>query len=395
MGRPLDDVYIVDFTRMLAGPFCTAMLADAGADVVKVESPGSGDDARHFAPRVGDESAYFLLINRGKKSITVNLKDPEGLALVHDLVRRSDVVIENFKPGVADKLGIGYETLSAISPGLVYASISGYGQSGPLAHRPAYDIIAQAVGGIMSVNGNAGLPPTRVGESVGDLVAGLYAAWSITAALRARAVGGRGERLDIAMVDSIFSLLVTGLSQYLYAGTVPVPIGNAHPISAPLDSFEARDGHLIIAVANDSLFARLAAAIGRPDLPTDARFASDPARKASDRALKEIIEAWSRGLSVEEAVAALEAAGVPASPVLTIDQVATSDHVRHRELIRMAEHPVLGPIPLVPQPVRFELSDRPDVAAPPRLGQHTDEILRGRLGLSDERIAALRAKGAV
>ncbi|TNC07709.1 CoA transferase [Methylobacterium terricola] len=394
-SAPLSGVRILDFTRMLAGPFCTAMLADAGAEVIKVENPKGGDDARHFAPRIGTESAFFLLINRGKKSITVDMKTEEGKVLIRDLACRCDVVIENFKPGVAAKLGIDHESLRTINPGLIHVSISGYGQAGPLAHRPAYDIIAQAVGGIMGVNGHAGLPPTRVGESIGDITAGLYAAWGISAALHRRARTGQGERIDVAMVDSIFSLLVTGLSQFLYAGEVPGPIGNAHPISAPLDSFRAADGMLIIAVANDALFAKLCAAIGRSDLISDPRFLTDPDRKRNDRALKDIIEAWSGTFSVQAAVALLDEAGIPASPVLTLDAVVASDHARHRELVRTVTHPTLGDIRLVPQPVRFEETPAQPLAPPPLLGEHTEPVLREILALDASRIDALRAKRVV
>lgn len=392
---PLSGVRILDFTRMLAGPFCTAMLADAGAEVIKVENPNGGDDARHFAPRIGSESAFFLLINRGKKSITLDMKTSEGRELARDLASRCDVVIENFKPGVAAKLGIDHASLKAINPGLIHASISGYGQAGPLAHRPAYDIIAQAVGGIMSLNGNAGMPPTRVGESIGDIAAGLYAAWGISAALHRRARTGQGERIDIAMVDSIFSLLVTGLSQYLYASEVPSPIGNAHPISAPLDSFRAADGDLIIAVANDTLFGRLCEVIDRPELAADPRFLTDPLRKRHDGELKAIIERWAETRTVEQAVALLDAAGIPSSAVLSLDKVVHGEQVAFRELVKTVSHRTLGDIRLVPQPVRFEETPLQPLRPPPLLGEHTDDVLREVLSLDIAQIAALRDKRAV
>lgn len=371
---PLAGVRVLDFSRMLAGPFCTALLADAGADVIKIESP-EGDDARHFAPRSGGESTYFLLINRGKRSVVLDLKSDEGRRAIHELAASADIVVENFRPGVTARLGIDYATLSAINPKLVYASISGFGQEGPLSHRPAYDIIAQAMSGIMSVNGPSGSGPTRVGESVGDLIAGLQATWAILAALHGRERDGRGQHLDIAMLDSIFSIMMTALSQYLFTGEVPQRIGNAHPISAPLDSFEAADGHLIVAVANDSLFARLAAAIGRPELAQDERFATDAARKQNENALKDILEGWTRARSVAEAVAALEAAQIPASPILSIDQVVASAHAKARGLVRMAAHPTAGAIPVVPQPVHFLGSGELPVRPAPLLGEHTREIL--------------------
>jgi crotonobetainyl-CoA:carnitine CoA-transferase CaiB-like acyl-CoA transferase len=372
---PLAGIRVLDFSRMLAGPFCTALLADVGAEVIKVESP-EGDDARHFAPRRGDESCYFMLVNRGKKSLTLDLKSDDGRATIQKLVATSDIVVENFKPGVTTRLGIDYASLSAINPRIVYASISGFGQEGPLSHRPAYDIIAQAMSGIMSVNGPAGTSPNRVGESIGDLVAGLQATWAILAALHGRERDGRGQHLDVAMVDSIFTIMVTALSQYLFTGEVPGRIGNANPISSPLDSFAAADGHLIIAVANDALFKRLAIAIGNPDLASDARFASDPLRKQNEAALKTILEGWTLQRSVEEAVAILESAQVPASPILSIDAVVASAHAKARNLVQSVVHPTAGRIPVVPQPVKFLGSGMMQVKPPPLLGEHSDEIRR-------------------
>jgi CoA:oxalate CoA-transferase len=392
---PLSDLRVLDFSRMLAGPYCTALLADLGADVIKVESPEGGDDARHFAPMQGGESCYFMLINRGKRSLTLNLKTPEGLAVAHDLARHCDIVVENFKPGVAARLKIDYETLKTINPKIVYASISGFGQDGPLSHRPAYDIIAQAMGGIMSVNGSAGAPPTRVGESIGDLAAGLFASWSILASLHARARTGKGQYLDIAMVDSIFALMLTPLSQYLFTGKVPGRIGNAHPISAPLDSFRAADGYLIIAVANDALFARLAAVVGRPALARDPRFATDPERKRNEAALKDIIEAWTAERSVDAAVAALEAESIPASPILSIDQVVASAHAAHRGLVKRAAHPSAGTVPVVTQPVQFVGAEIATAAPAPLLGEHTEAVLSELLGYGRERIAELKKKRTI
>jgi CoA:oxalate CoA-transferase len=371
---PLAGVRVLDFSRMLAGPFCTALLADVGADVIKVEST-EGDDARHFAPRKGGESAYFMLINRGKRSIALDLKSERGRRIVHALAEHADIVVENFKPGVTQRLGIDYRTLSGINPRLVYASISGFGQDGPLSHRPAYDIIAQAMSGIMSVNGPAGSSPTRVGESIGDLVAGLQATWAILAALHGRQRDGRGQQLDVAMMDSLFSIMLTALSQYLFTGEVPQRIGNAHPLSAPLDSYEAKDGHLIIAVANDALFARLAAAIGRPEIAIDARFSVDAARKQNEAELKAILQHWTMQRTVAEAVDLLEAAQVPASPILSLDQVVASAHVKGRALVRSVLHPAAGTIPVVMQPVRFLGSGELPARPAPLLGEHAQDIL--------------------
>ncbi len=379
----LAGIRVLDFSRVISGPFCTALLADLGADVIKIESP-DGDDARHFAPRSGGESCLFMMVNRNKRSVALDLKREADRGLAHRLARVSDIVVENFRPGVARRLGVDYATLSAVNPRLVYASISGFGQDGPLAHRPAYDIIAQAMGGIMSVNGSKDGPPTRVGESLGDLAAGLYAAWAVLAALRARDRDGRGQHLDIAMLDSIFSLLVSALSQYLFTGEVPGRIGNANPISAPLDSFRAADGELIIAVANDVMFRRLCQATGAPELADDPRFAIDSARKRNETALKALIEAWTGSRTVEEAVATLEAASVPASAILSVAQIVKSPHAAHRGLVRAAEHPTAGTVPVVLQPVQFLSAEAGPCRAAPLLGQHTQEVLAELLGSASD-----------
>jgi crotonobetainyl-CoA:carnitine CoA-transferase CaiB-like acyl-CoA transferase len=336
-----------------------------------------------------------MFVNRGKRSITLDLKNAESRKVIADLVRCADVVVENFKPGVTARLGIDYGTLERINPRIVYASISGFGQDGPLSHRPAYDIIAQAMGGIMSINGNPGLPPTRVGESLGDIAAGLYASWAVLAALQGRNASGKGQHLDIAMVDSIFSLLVTALSQFLFTGKVPGRIGNAHPISAPLDSFRASDGYLIIAVANDGMFRRLADAIGKPGIATDPQFATDAERKRNEAALKDIIEQWTSARTVTEAVSCLEAASVPASPILSLAEIVASEHVAHRGLVTHIPHPTAGLIPLVPQPVQFLGTGTAPVKPPPLLGEHTVAILGQTLGYDDETIEQLQRRRVV
>lgn len=392
---PLSGIRVLDFSRMLAGPICTALLADVGADVIKIESPEGGDDARQFEPKRGGESSYFMLANRGKRSVTLNLKSPEGLEIINKLVSSCDVVVENFKPGVTFRLGIDYAALRRINPKIVYASISGFGQTGPLSHRPAYDIIAQAMGGIMSINGNPGLPPTRVGESLGDIVSGIYASWGILVALQARATTGQGQHLDIAMLDSIYSLLITAHSQYLYTGKVPGRVGNAHPISAPLDSFRAKDGYLIIAVANDPMFTRLCQALGKLDLASDSRFATDANRKLNELALKAAIEEWTTLRTVAEAVAVLEAASVPASPILSVDQVAASEHAAYRELISHVNHATAGLIPLVRQPVVFLGTGVPPAAPPPLLGEHTRAVLHDVLNYDDAKIKELKRRAII
>ncbi len=394
-GSALAGLRILDLTRMLAGPYCTALLADMGAEVIKVERPGAGDDARHFAPYKGGESGYFMLLNRSKKSITINMKSPAGMEVLHRLIAESVVLIENFTPGVTHKLGIDYESLKEKYPRLVYASISGFGQEGPLAHRAAYDIIAQAMSGLMSVTGAPDGPPTRVGESLGDLVAGLYTAWGIMVALTARARTGRGQNVDVAMLDGLFSFLVTPMTLYLYGDKTPTRVGNRHPISTPFDTYRAKDGYVVVAVANDPMFRRLAGAMGMPELADDARFVIDEERTNHEPEMRAIIEEWTGPKTVADVVGILEAAGVPTGEIWDIPQTATSDHVKHRDMLTEVDHPSAGRIPLLQQPVRLSETAAAVQGPPPLLGEHTDAILEGLLGLDGEAIETLRRDGAV
>lgn len=391
----LAGIRVLDLTRMLSGPFCTAILADAGADVVKVEACGGGDDARHFAPRQGGEGTYFMLLNRGKRSLTLDLKSPRGKEVLCDLAARADVLVENFRPGAADRLGIGYDAMAAINPRLVYASISGFGQEGPLAGVAAYDIIAQAMSGLMSITGFPDGPPTRVGESVGDIIAGLYGAFGILTALQARERSGRGQHVDVAMFDSMFSLLVTPLSQYLFTGEEPRRVGNRHPVTTPFDAYRAGDGLVIIAVANERLFARLAACMGHPGLEADTRFLSDERRTQNEPALRAIIEKWTGARTVAEVVEVLGQEGIPSSPIWTVPEAAGSAQVAARGLITRLTHPTAGEIPLVPQPVRFSGTPTGVRRPPPLLGEHTDEVLAEALGLGADAIASLREGGVI
>jgi len=390
----LAGVRVLDFTRVMAGPFCTALMADLGAEVIKVEPPG-GDDYRHIGPFKNGESALFMLMNRGKKSLALDLKSERGVAVARRLAAISDVAVENFKPGVADRLGIGYPALERVNPRLVYASISGFGQSGPFAQRPSYDIIAQAMGGIMSVTGEADGPPMRVGESLGDLSAGLYAAWAIMAALFARERSGQGRRIDVAMFDAIFSFLPTAIGQLLYGSEAPGRVGNRHPLSTPYGGFQARDGQVIIAVANDGIFARLARAIGRPELAADDRFASDTLRTRHEAALRAIIEDWAGERSVGDVVAVLSEEGVPSAPIWTVAEAAESAQVAFRELLAPLDHPAAGAIRVVEQPVHFSGSPRGLERPPPALGEHSAAVLRDLLGMGEGDVADLRRDGVI
>lgn len=390
----LQGLLVLDFTRILAGPYCTAMLGDLGARVVKVEPP-RGDDQRQMGLVVDGESASFAMINRNKESIRLDLTRPEARRIAQQIAARADVVVENFRPGVADKLGIGYARLSAENERLVYCSVSGFGQSGPNAAVPAYDIVAQALSGLMSITGDANGPPTLVGESVGDISAGMFAAWGIMSALYARERSGRGRHVDVAMFDSLFAMQPTALTQYLYAGVEPQRVGNRHPLSSPFGAYAARDGYYVLAVANDKLFAAAARAIGRAQLAEDARFSSDQKRSLHDAELRAYIESWSRNLDLAQVIAALEAAGVPAAPIQGIGAAASSAQTRSRGLLAQTRHPIWGDSWLAPQPVKFSATAPNAVRAAPGLGEHSDAVLADLLGLDSAALARLHADAVI
>lgn len=369
---PLDGIRVLDLTRVLAGPYCTGILADLGADVVKIESP-HGDDARHLGPFTDGESVYFAQLNRGKRSITLDLKNPDDLQVLRDLVAVADVVVENFRPGVAARLGIDAASLHEINPALVYASISGFGQEGPRAQAPAYDLIAQAMSGIMHATGPEGGEPTRVGESLGDVSAGVFTAVAVCAALFQRSRTGRGEVIDTSMFESLVSLQVTGLSLLSATGQPSGRVGNRHPVTTPFDTYHAADGPVAIAVANQTIWRRFAAMIERPDLVDDTRFVDDTARTTNQLELKAIIEEWTRARPVDDVLAAAEAAGVPCAPVWTLQDAIESDQSRARDLVGTFEAPGIGALPYVRAPFIID-GQRPEHATSPRLGEDRDVI---------------------
>lgn len=364
--QPLHGVRVLDLSRVLAGPHCTAMLADLGAEVIKFEVPGQGDDSRHLGPFKDGESVYFGLINRGKRSVEMDFKSPTERARLYELVRNADVVVENFRPGVSKRLGIDFDTLKDYNPKLIYASISGFGQHGPLSSNPAYDIVAQAMSGLMSVTGFADTCPTRSGEAIGDLCAGVYAAWAISSALFARERHASGAQyIDVAMFDVLFSLQMTGLSSLFAYGVAPGLVGNRHPVSTPFDTYRAADGQVVIAVASNKLFQRLCECLDKPALGSDPRFADDPQRTLNEPALRAEIEAWTQQRSVEQVCDILLDAGVPSSPVWNLAQAAASEQARVRQLLI---HPEGSAQPLVPQPVFFNGVKPHAVTHAPRLG---------------------------
>ncbi|MCB1882852.1 MAG: CoA transferase [Geminicoccaceae bacterium] len=373
-NRPLEGIRVFDMTRVLAGPYCTALLADLGAEVIKLEPPG-GDDYRHVGPFRDGESALFLLTNRGKQSIAVDLKREAGRKLAQDVAATCDVAVENFRPGVAAKLGLGPDDLRSRRPDTVYASISGFGQTGPWTGLPAYDLVVQALSGLMAVTGEEGGQPLKVGESFGDLVAGLFASWAILAALLRRARTGEGAVIDVAMHDALFALLPTAHAQYLYAGQEPRRVGNRHPLSTPFGCYRAADGLVAVAVLNDRQFAAFAALIGAAGIEADARFATDAARTLNEPALRRMIEAWTGTRATGDLVAALSAAHIPCAPIRSVAEAVHSPQTQARGLVGEVVHPTLGPVPVVGQPVRFDGEKWQSDRAAPRLGADADAVL--------------------
>ena len=391
----LDGLVVLDLSRVLSGPFATMTLADLGADVVKVEQPGTGDDTRQWGPPFqGDEAAYFLSVNRNKRSLAVDLKSPEGLAVVRDLARRADVVVENFRPGTAARLGLGYDDLAAENPGLVYASISGYGQTGPDAHRAGYDAIAQARSGIMSVTGETEGAPVRVGVSSADLVAGMWAVIGILAALREKDRSGSGQWVDISLLDGSVSWLTYVAAGYFATGTRPPRYGSAHPTIVPYQGFATQDGDLMLAVGNDAIWGRFAPVAGLPELVDDPRFATNPLRVAHRDELLPLVAAAMAVRTSAAWVELLDAAGVPVGPIQTVDQVVEDPQVLARGMIGEVEHPTAGTLRTIGCPVRLTVTPPRVRSAPPTLGQHTNDVLT-ELGVDPDRVAELRASGAV
>ncbi len=390
----LSDIRVVDFTRVLAGPFCTAIMADIGAEVIKIESV-HGDDYRHVPPFKEDESAFFLLMNRGKKSVVVDLKSDEGRAIVHDLIRDADVVVENFKPGSAKRLGIDFETCRDLKPDIIYSSISGFGQEGAMSARPAYDIIVQAASGLMQSTGFEENSPTLAGESMGDLLAGLFAAWGISSALYERERTGRGRYMDVSMFDCIFSMLPTSIAQWSYGGHLPKRVGNRHPLSVPFGAFKASDGYFVLAILNDNLFRHFLSVIGQDALGDDPRLQGDARRSRNEPFVRGLIEDWAADLDVDQVVRKLSDEKIPCGPIWNIRQAIESEQVAERGLLNTVPHKTAGETPVLEQPVNFVGRSRGQVAAAPLLGEHTVEVLTATCQLSEEQVAALKASGAI
>jgi crotonobetainyl-CoA:carnitine CoA-transferase CaiB-like acyl-CoA transferase len=392
---PLAGLTVVDLTRVLSGPYCSMLLADMGARVIKVEQPGSGDDTRAWGPPfVAGESAYFLGINRNKESVTLDFKQEGGRAVLDQLIQRADVLVENFRPGTLDRLGLGFASVHALHPTLVYASISGFGHTGPRKQEAGYDAVIQAEGGLMSITGAPEGPPYRVGTAIGDLVAGLHAAQGITLALYARERTGRGQHVDIAMLDSVVSLLSHHASIYLTTGATTPRAGNGHATIFPYDTFAAADGTFFLAVGNDDQFRRFCEVAALPGIAGDPRFAKNPDRVANAPALRSIVEGALRARTVAQWLDALTAAGVPCGAVRGMAGVFADPQLEARHMVAAVEHVAAGSLRVLGVPIA--LSDTPGSVrtAPPLLGQHTDAVL-AELGYDRAAIARLRDQRAI
>jgi formyl-CoA transferase len=378
-------------TRVLAGPYCTLLLGDMGAEIVKIEVPGHGDDSRKYPPFIGNESAYFMNLNRNKKSLTLNLKAPQGKNVLLDLVKRSDVLIENFRPGTLDDLGVGYAELKSINPNLVYSSISGFGHTGPYKDLPGYDIIGQAMGGIMSVTGWPDSPPTRTGTAIADILAGLCACIGILSSLIAIRSGRPGQKVDIALVDSVVSAMETIIQIYLVEQRIPQRTGNRYEFIYPYDTFKAKDGWVVVAVGNNKLWEVFCDAIGTNHLLGDRRFKDNYDRVKAHEEVKRIVEEWTGTRTVRDIVEFLLSKTIPCAPLYTVKDVVEDPHIAEaRRMIREMEHPVAGKMKVIGSPIN--LSETPaEVRSPaPLLGQHSADILRNVLNYSEDQIEALK-----
>lgn len=393
---PLKGLVVLDLTRVVSGPYCTGWLADMGATVIKIENPtDGGDHSRDSAPMVNGVSAWYASLNRGKKTVTLNLKSEKGKKLFLELVKKADVVTENFRVGVMEKLGLGYETLKVVNPRIILASISGYGSYGPYAKQPGYDVIAQGMGGIMSVTGFEDGPPTKTGTTLGDITAGMNLAIGILAALHSVKTTGLGQKLEVALVDSIFALNAHEYTTYTISGKVPTRKGNHYNIWCPYGTYKAKDGYYQLGVGTEKHFALLCQVMGKPELATLPCYATHADRMENKESLHAFIDAWASQLTVKEVVTLLNDAGVPSSGVYDFEDISNDPHFTQREMIKTMEHPDIGKLTYVNMPVRFFGTPlvEPTPAAP--LGAYNQQIYREYLNLSIEEIDNLRADGVI
>ena len=390
MPGPLEGIKVLDLTRVLAGPYATMILSDLGAEVIKIEQPEIGDESRNFGPFKNGFSLYFMSVNRGKRSITLDLKTDRGKDIFKQLVKQSDILVENFRPGTMKKLGLDYETLAAEHPALIYAACSGFGQTGPFAEKGAYDMIIQGMGGIISITGEPDGPPVRVGTSISDITAALFTTIGILSALHNRNSTRKGQLVDVAMLDSLVAVLENAIVRYFATDEIPQPLGSRHPAITPFEAFESADGHIIIAIGNDTLWAKFCEHVDQKNLISDPRFSTNVERTANHSELFPILSEIMRQRTTDEWIDALENIGVPCGPINTIDKVVNHPQVQARNMITQVIHQMTGAVEVPGLPIK--LSDTPgDVDIPaPNLGEHTVEILTDVLKMSTDEVKQLK-----
>lgn len=383
MAKPLEGVVVLDLSRVLAAPYTGMILADMGADVLKIERPGKGDDSRQYSPFKNGESVYYMSLNRGKRSMTLNMKTEEGKEILKELVKKADVLVENFRGGTMEKLGLGYDVLKEINPRLIYSACTGFGMTGPYKHDPAYDVIVQGMGGIMSITGMPGGEPTKCGVSIGDITAGIFSAVGVMIALYNREKTGKGQLVDVSMLDCQVAILENAIARYLDSGVSPKPIGNRHASITPFQALKTSDGWVIIAVGNDTLWQKFCDLIERPDLKADERFTTNPLRTQNVEVLSAELTKTFETKTMDEWLHILKEGGIPVGPINDVARVVRDPAIIEREMIVTTQHPVAGEVKMAGVPIK--LSDTPGgVAGPaPVLGQHTREILKQYLGYDD------------
>lgn len=392
----LNNLVVLDLTRVLAGPFCSMLLADMGAEVIKIEVPKQGDDSRSFAPFVNGESAYYMNLNRNKKGITINLKSEEGKAVFLKLVKKADIVLENYRPGTMEKLGLGYEQLKEVNPKIVYGCISGFGHYGPYSKRAGYDIIGQAVGGMMSTTGWPNGEPTRCGTAISDVLAGLFACIGVISAQRKAEITQVGQKVDVALVDSVVAGMEIINQIYLAEGVVPGRNGNRYESIYPYDSFKCSDGSIVIGAGNDKLYHSLCHLMKQPELITDERFLHNPLRIKNSQLLKEVVEAWSIQYTMDELIDMLLDVGIPAGPINSIDRVVADPHIADsREMFVDMVHPIAGKLKITGNPIKMSDDSYNKPKSSPLLGEHNLDVLMKYLDLSEEQVNTLKDNGVI
>ena len=374
--KALEGIKIIDLSRVLAGPFCTMLLADMGAEVIKVEIPVKGDDSRSFPPFKEGQGTYFINFNRNKKSIVLDLKKSSDVNKFLKIIKSMDVLVENFRPGTMEKMGLGYERINEVNNQIIYASISGFGHYGPYKDKPGYDIIGQAVGGIMSITGWPDGPPTRTGTAIADILAALFCTIGILSALQARSIHGKGQKVDIALVDSVVSAIGTILQIYMVEKRIPKRAGNQYDFIAPYEAFMAKDGWFVLGVGNDNIWKKFCNTINRKDLINDDRFYINVERVKHNKELAEIIGHWTANFTVQEILSILEEKGIPAAPINNLEQIVNDPHIAiAREMIQKIVHPIAGEVKITGNPIKMSVTNPKVYASSPLLGEHTDYVI--------------------